>query len=95
MVCVGVYNNSGHKLPTSYPSRRAHLQLNLLDPNGNAVFESGKLATDDTGKPTGAIDGVDADTGAGYEPHYSGEITRPDQVQVYERIMEDFVGNQT
>ncbi len=95
VVRVRVQNNSGHKLPTSYPSRRAYLHLTVFDQNGDPVFESGRLSTDETGKPTGAIDGVDADTVAGYEPHYSGEITRPDQVQVYEPIMEDFVGNQT
>lgn len=95
VVRVKVQNNSGHKLPTSYPSRRAYLHLTVLDQNGDPVFESGRLATDETGKPTGAIDGVDADTDAGYEPHYSGEITRPDQVQVYEPIMEDLAGNQT
>jgi hypothetical protein len=95
VVRVGVYNNSGHKLPTSYPSRRAYLHLTVVDQDGDPVFESGRLASDKDGKLTGAIIGVDADTGAGHEPHYSGEITRPDQVQVYEPIMEDVAGNQT
>jgi PKD repeat protein len=95
LVRVRVDNHSGHKLPTSFPSRRAYLHLTVADQNGEPVFESGRLATDETGKPTGAIAGVDADTGTGYEPHYSGEITRPDQVQVYEPIMEDSAGNQT
>ena len=95
VVRVRVDNNSGHKVPTSYPSRRAYIHLAAADQDGVLLFESGKLETDANGKPTGAIVGVDADTGAGFEPHYGGEITSADQVQVYEAIMQDISGNQT
>jgi hypothetical protein len=95
VVRLRVSNNSGHKVPTSYPSRRAYIHLAAADQNGDLLFESGRLATDANGKPTGAIIGVDADTGAGFEPHHSGEITSGDQVQVYEAIMADFSGSQT
>jgi hypothetical protein len=95
VVRVRVKNNSGHKLPTSYPSRRVYLHLTVADQTGATLFESGRLETDSEGKATGAITGVDADTGTGYEPHYSGEITSEDQVQVYEPIMEDSEGRQT
>jgi PKD repeat protein len=96
VVRVRVDNNSGHKVPTSYPSRRAYIHLAAADQDGFLLFESGRLATDANGKPTGAVIGVDADTDAGpaFEPHHE-EITSPDQVQVYEAIMEDISGNQT
>jgi len=96
VVRVRVDNNSGHKVPTSYPSRRAYIHLAAADQDGLLLFESGRLATDANGKPTGAVIGVDADTDAGpaFEPHHE-EITSPDQVQVYEAIMEDISGNQT
>ena len=100
VVRVRVDNNSGHKVPTSYPSRRVYIHLAAADQDGFLLFESGRLATDANGKPTGAVIGVDADTdadtdaGPAFEPHHE-EITSPDQVQVYEAIMEDISGNQT
>jgi hypothetical protein len=87
-VRVRVTNHTGHKLPTSYPSRRAYLHFTVTDETGTVLFESGRL------NPDGSIVGVDSDAGNGYEPHYE-EITRPDQVQVYEPIMADLNGNQT
>jgi hypothetical protein len=75
---------AGHKLPTAYPSRRAWLHLTVVDANGRAVWESGAL------RPDGAIVGNDNDRDASlFEPHYA-EISRPDQVQVYEPIMVDW-----
>ena len=50
---------------------------------GAMVFESGALT------PTGRIVGNDNDDDrARYEPHYR-EITRPDQIQIYESILRD------
>ena len=78
---VAVTNLTGHKFPTGYPSRRAWLHVTVRTAQGAVLFDSGRLAD------TGRIDGVDSDTdGAGFEPHYA-EITRADQVQVYESIM--------
>ena len=94
VVQVRVDNNSGHKVPTSYPSRRVYIHLAAADQDDVLLFESGGMATDANGKPTGGVIGVDADTGAGFEPHHE-EISSPDQVQVYEAIMEDINGNQT
>jgi hypothetical protein len=80
-VDVAIANLAGHKFPTGYPSRRAWLHVTVRDARGVAVFESGRLAE------TGRIEGNDSDTdGAIFEPHYA-EITRADQVQVYESIM--------
>jgi hypothetical protein len=87
-VRVRVTNHTGHKLPTSFPSRRAYLHFTVTDQNGTVLFESGRL------NPDGSIVGVDSDAGTGYEPHYN-EITSADQVQVYEPIMADLNGNQT
>jgi hypothetical protein len=78
---ISVENLGGHKLPTAYPSRRAWLHVTVRDRAGNVVFESGAL------DPTGSIHGNDNDEDASrFEPHYT-EITRPDQVQVYESVM--------
>lgn len=85
-VKLKISNRSGHKLPTSYPSRRAYIHFVVQDDNGKIVFESGRSNAD------GSIAGVDADRDqASYEPHYQ-VITRQDQVQVYESIMENVNG---
>ena len=78
-----VNSNTGHKLPSAYPSRRVILHVTVKDASGNVVFESGKVNAD------GSVTGVDADTDpAAFEPHHD-LITAPDQVQVYEAIMGD------
>jgi PKD repeat protein len=88
-VVVQVTNTSGHKLPTSYPSRRAFLHFTVRDANGDVVFESGKLNAD------GSIEGANGDLDpTQYEPHYD-LITAEDQVQIYEPIMGDTLGNVT
>lgn len=83
---VAVANLAGHKFPTAYPSRRAWLQLTVRDQQHRVVFESGALT------PEGRIVGNDNDDRADrYEPHHV-EITRGDQVQIYEAIMADVEG---
>jgi len=80
---VVVRNLAGHKLPTAYPSRRVWINFSVSDVSGRRIFESGALQFD------GSIAGNDNDVNAGrYEPHYS-EITREDQVQIYEAVMAD------
>ena len=80
-VQLRITNNSGHKFPSGYPSRRAYIHFVVRDNNNNVVFESGKLNSN------GSITGVDADFNLEtYEPHYN-EITSENQVQVYEPIM--------
>jgi hypothetical protein len=86
VVDVAVTNLSGHKLPSAYPSRRVWLHVAVRDGSGATVFESGALT------PAGQIVGNDNDDDrTRYEPHYR-EITRPDQVQIYESIMRDVHG---
>jgi len=78
---IFVENLGGHKLPTAYPSRRAWLHVTVRDRNGKPVFESGAL------NPDGSIQGNDNDQDASrFEPHYT-EVSRPDQVQIYESVM--------
>jgi hypothetical protein len=78
---VSVENLGGHKLPTAYPSRRAWLHVTVRDRSGRAVFESGAL------NANGSIHGNDNDEDAGrFEPHHA-DITRADEVQIYESVM--------
>lgn len=80
---VFVENLSGHKLPTAYPSRRAWLHVVVSNEKGEKIFESGALNKD------GSIAGNDNDADpTRFEPHYR-EITSPEQVEIYEPILED------
>jgi hypothetical protein len=80
---------TGHKFPTSFPSRRAWLHVTLADGAGQVIWESGARHAG------GSIAGNAADADpAAYEPHYD-LITQPDQVQIYEPIMGDDEGQVT
>lgn len=86
---LSISSKTGHKLPSSYPSRRVIVHVVVKDQNQVIVFESGKVNSD------GSVVDLDADVNqASAEPHYD-LITRKDQVQVYEDIMEDYKGNIT
>ncbi|RJO62960.1 MAG: hypothetical protein C4542_01185 [Dehalococcoidia bacterium] len=88
-VTLSVSDQTGHKFPTGFPSRRVWIQFTVTDSSGKVVFESGKPNAD------GRISGNDADSKTGaYEPHYN-LITRSDQVQIYESIMSDTDGKVT
>lgn len=88
-VDLSISNLAGHKLPTAYPSRRVWVHLTVRDDDGRILFESGRFKTD------GSIEGNDNDlTGSSFEPHYD-EITRADQVQIYEPILTDPSGEVT
>lgn len=84
-----IKSETGHKLPSAYPSRRVFLHVVVKNSVGNIVFESGKINTN------GSIVGVDSDENQTiFEPHYN-VITSEDQVQVYEAIMQDTQENVT
>lgn len=88
-VDVLVQNVTGHKLPTAYPSRRAWLHVMVNDASGRIVFESGAL------RPDGSIVGnANDDDPLQYEPHYR-EITKPDEVEIFEPILVDAQGKVT
>jgi len=76
-----INSQTGHKLPSAYPSRRVIVHVTVLDNSNNVVFESGKV------NDNGSVQGVASDFDAlAFEPHYD-VINAPDQVQVYEAIM--------
>ena len=86
---VKLQNNSGHKTPTGYPSRRMWLNFKVTDSSNNIVFESGRINAD------GSIIGADNDTDSSvFEPHYD-LITSVDQVQIYEPVMGNSDNNVT
>ena len=86
---VHLGNHTGHKFPTSYPSRRAWLHVTVTDATGAVIFESG--AIDQRGRVEGLAS--DADLSA-FEPHYR-TIRSGDEVQSYETIMQDLGGDVT
>ena len=86
---VVVRNLAGHKFPTGYPSRRAWLHFTVLDGSGQTVFESGGFNED------GSIVGNDNDADpTQWEQHYLA-IVEPNQVQIYETILQDSEGDIT
>lgn len=88
-VDVEVINKTGHKLPTGYPSRRVWIDLQVVDSRGREVFRSGAMRAD------GSIVGVDADSNSATHERHHEVITSPEQVQVYESVMEDTDGQVT
>jgi len=86
---VKVQNLTGHRLPTGYHSRRVYLHVQVLDSQGELIFESGQI------RPDGSIVGVAEDINSGtWEPHYN-EITSETQVQVYQAITGNSDGDRT
>ena len=88
VVQVRVVNRTGHKLPTGYPSRRVWLHL-AVSQGGSTVFESG--AVDASGR---LVDGHGAPLASGILPHRD-QITRDDEVQVWEAVLVDVDGTPT
>lgn len=80
---------TGHKLPTGIPLRRIILHVKVTNQKGQTVFESGRINGD------GSVAGLDSDLDSTtYEPHYD-LITSQDQVQAYEAIMQNNLGDVT
>lgn len=101
---VTITNLTGHKLPTSYPSRRMWLHLVVKDSTGAVIFESG--AVDQTGRikldtqftTTECLsivkDRSKYDYSQCYEPHRD-VISNPNQVAIYESVLGDENGDVT
>jgi cytochrome c553 len=84
-----INNNAGHKLSTAFLARRLILHVTIKDAEGNTVFESGRVNSD------GSVTGADADADpTTYEPHYD-LITSEDQVQMYEAVVRNNLGEVT
>lgn len=93
-IAVQVLNFTGHKLPTAYPSRRVWIRLMVYDAAGQVVFASGEF--DQRGRIVDGGGRVLASERAGGPvlPHFS-KIDSPNQVQVYEAVMQDADGQAT
>jgi hypothetical protein len=84
-IVIEVENLTGHKFPTGHASRRAWLRLRVRDSKGRAVFVSGD--TDKQGRLLGGPGAHPSEAVGGPTlPHFS-ELSRPEQVQVYEAIL--------
>ncbi len=84
-----VNNLAGHKFPSGFPSRRTWIHITVTDASDEIIFESGR--PDDTGR----IVGNDADfVAGGCEPHHR-IVSSPQQVQIYESVMENTDGEVT
>ncbi len=77
-VDLKLINMAGHKFPGGYPSRRAFVELVVVNENGQEIFHSGEMNDDFQ------ILNEDDD----YEMHYN-TINSGDQVQIYEMVMGD------
>ena len=100
---VEVTNNAGHKLPSSYPSRRMWLHVTVKDNGDNVIFESGApdsrgyISTDNSRLKADcmSLDKLDGfDSSLCYEPHRD-VITDPSQVAIYETVLGDVNGTIT
>lgn len=82
---VRLTNKAGHKMPSGYPARRAFVEFVMTDEDGNEVFHSGRI------NPDFEVQGQDPT----WEPHY--DVIRDDvnEVQIYEMVMGDVMGNVT
>lgn len=80
-VAVKITNESGHKLPTGYPSRRLIVHLKVTAPDGKVVWESGRV--DEFGRL--------AKEPATFFPHFD-VVTKQEDVQIYESFPIDAQG---
>lgn len=100
---VEVTNETGHKLPSSYPSRRAWLHVTVKNGGGNVIFESGKpdargyISTDQARLKADCMSKEKLDgfnSSLCYEPHRD-LIDDPSQVAIYETVLGDTHGTIT
>lgn len=89
-VDVNVQNKTGHRFPSGVAFRRGFLELLVKDALGNVVWSSGRtngagVIVDGAGKPLKTEFLPDKNT---YQPHYQ-LITRQDQVQIYEELVQN------
>ncbi len=98
---VSIHNKSGHKFPSSYPSRRVWLNLIVRDSSGAVLFQSGTpdsngfLDTDAAHGSTVCTE-VQKSTNYAVEDCYSAHqdiIENEQQVAVYEAVMADSNGH--
>jgi hypothetical protein len=81
---VEIENKAGHKLPTGFPSRRAYVEIVIINQEHDTLFHSGK--TDQNGQLL-----FEAHP---YEAHHS-LISSQLETQIYEMVMGDVNGDVT
>lgn len=100
-IAVTIENQTGHKLPTSYPSRRMWIELVVTDADGERIFASGvpgargHLDVDENHLAAACLSAAkpeDFDNTPCYEPHRD-VITSDAQVAIYESVLADNNGN--
>jgi hypothetical protein len=98
-----IHNNTGHKLPTGFPSRRLWVHLRVTNNTGQLLFESGaptedgRISTDDNNASQRCLAIVKEDGFSNdgcVEPHHN-LITSPLQVPIYESVLADTNGHVT
>src|SRR5213078_2885940 len=107
---VTVTNKTGHRFPSGVGFRRAFIEFEAIDNrNGQTIWASGRtnelgIIVDENGKPlpTEFFDKYRDKSGQwrqAYQPHYYDKpghtITRQDQVQIFEELIQDADGNFT
>ncbi|MEH6558301.1 MAG: hypothetical protein V7708_10915 [Oceanicoccus sp.] len=98
---VSIHNKSGHKFPSSYPSRRVWLNLIVRDSSGAILFQSGTPGSNgllDTDSVQGGVSCTQVQKSTDYrvEDCYSAHqnvIESEQQVAVYEAVMADSNGH--
>jgi hypothetical protein len=91
---VSLENLSGHKFPTAYPSRRAWIELTVMNDSGEAVFVSGRSNV--AGELIDADEKlIESESATGPIQNHYQTISSSQQVQIYETIMADEAGNPT
>lgn len=93
---VTITNHAGHKLPTSFPSRRVWLAATLRDANGRVLFENGhpdpvthRLAVDAQYTSHECLEEHKADSfdsGQCYMPHVD-VVTAEGDIPIYEPVL--------
>jgi hypothetical protein len=101
---VAVTNLTGHRFPSGVSFRRAFIEFTVHDRDGKLLFGSGRtnaagVIVGDDGKPLPSeYVGSRGPNGMEYQPHFWGPgnpITRADQVQIFEELLQDADGKFT
>ena len=97
---VQVQNLAGHKFPSGVSFRRAFLDFQVLDGDGNVLWESGGtnangVITDTAGNPL--VTEFFSPSQQTFQPHFwtGNPITSDQQVQIYEEMVQDPQGQLT
>ena len=100
MADVRIQNLAGHNLPSGVSFRRAFLDFQVLDAQGNVLWESGGtnadgVITDTAGNPL--LTEFFSPSQQTFQPHFwtGNPITSDQQVEIYEEMIRDPQGQLT